>query len=300
MGAMLGFGVAGSTGWHQHTCDAAFYLRNRQHRVAAHVRLARIDGPFDKLTLDASGLPHGSSADVPGLTSTAGTAAWFANGQLHRGADRPAIVMADGSLEFWVHNQLHRDDDRPALAYANGLQAWFVHGVPQRRLAAEPHVVQPDGTCEWLGTTAMSRFHLHRLDAPARVYASGVCEWHAYGKLHRLGGPAIQRPDGAEVWAVNGCLHRVDGEAAVKLADGTQAWFVNDVLHRVDGPAFVFPDGSEAWFIDGSPARGHNHDDCFAQAESFQYLREVAYAANGTWLLEEWQRRTGSTDGAYS
>ena len=272
-------------------CDAAFYLRNRQHRTA--VKLARIEGPFEKVLLNGSGLPHGGDGhDAPSVMTVAGTAVWFDQGQLSRKHDAPAVVMADGSLEFWSHNQLHREHDKPAVTYANGLQAWFVHGVPHRHDAAEPHVIHPNGTREWLGTSAMTRFQLHKIDAPARVWSNGSREWYAYGKLHRLDGPAIERVDGARVWAVNGYLHRADSQPAVELADGTRAWFVNDVLHRENGPAFVFANGTEIRCIDGVPCLHAETDKLpnFADVGNFQFLREIAFEPNGDRLLEQWLR----------
>ncbi len=70
--------------------------------------------------------------------------------------------------------------------------------------------------------------HLHRLDGPAVIFASGDQFWYFNGKLHREDGPAIIFVSGNKSWYLNGLLHREDGPALM-LADGTQEWYVNGV-----------------------------------------------------------------------
>lgn len=89
--------------------------------------------------------------------------------------------------------------------------------------------------------------HLHRIDAPARVWPDGTCEYFHHGQRHRADGPAIESPSAAEWW-VDGRLHRPDGPA-VEGSEGRE-WWVAGHRHRTDGPA-VEGVGEPEWWLQG-------------------------------------------------
>ncbi len=120
---------------------------------------------------------------------------------------------------------------------------------------------------------------LHRVDGPAREFASGTKMWYLNGECHRENGPAVEYADGTKYWYIEGkelteeefnnrstCtidsdgtkrwknkqgqLHRIDGPA-VEWFDGDKYWYLNDKLHREDGPAIERASGAKYWYIEG-------------------------------------------------
>jgi hypothetical protein len=81
-----------------------------------------------------------------------------------------------------------------------------------------------------------------------KVYEDRTDWTNEEGQLHRLNGPAREWASGAKYWYKNGQLHRTDGPA-YEGSNGDKEWWVDGKRHRADGPAIEYPDGEKYYYI---------------------------------------------------
>jgi hypothetical protein len=97
--------------------------------------------------------------------------------------------------------------------------------------------------------------HLHRVDGPAVITASGRQVWYFDGEIHRVGGPAVINPNGNVQWYEQGMRHRLDGPANIHPNDKVEWHVFGRIIAGSEIEAFREQHGYEDW-RKGAPPSG--------------------------------------------